>query len=249
MRAQVCSCALHFLVFCLISDSVLRTEACLVARVRHYLFLQTNCQPKTWYKPISSSAHYWSSSSSSSLLGIWASTDSTRGAAEESNGDLEPCSMWRVRKQKRPNLKFGLDFEKQVFLRTFSAPCLNLPPRKANNLFEKNAAPILHLAGVEITIVKVCLFFPPFSPVFSVSSQSYFVTPWLLYIACSSTDRLWRPGKETDGVYGKDRHADRGRRGWHIAGSHHRLAAKARSSRWHTGIMLWFNGHRSKRFL
>lgn len=28
--------------------------------------------------------------------------------------------------------------------------------RKANNLFEKNAAPILHLSGVEITIVKVC---------------------------------------------------------------------------------------------
>lgn len=28
--------------------------------------------------------------------------------------------------------------------------------RKANKLFEKNAAPILHLSGVEITIVKVC---------------------------------------------------------------------------------------------
>ena len=28
--------------------------------------------------------------------------------------------------------------------------------RKANNLFEKNAAPILHLSGVEITLVKVC---------------------------------------------------------------------------------------------
>lgn len=27
--------------------------------------------------------------------------------------------------------------------------------RKANNLFEKNAAPILHLAGVQITVVKV----------------------------------------------------------------------------------------------
>lgn len=52
----------------------------------------------------------------------------------------------------------GLRKKKQVFLRTFSAPCLNLPPRKANNLFEKNAAPILHLAGVEITIVKVCRF-------------------------------------------------------------------------------------------
>lgn len=30
--------------------------------------------------------------------------------------------------------------------------------RKANNLFEKNAAPILYLAGVEIKVVKVCLF-------------------------------------------------------------------------------------------
>lgn len=29
--------------------------------------------------------------------------------------------------------------------------------RKANNLFEKNAAPILHLAGVEITLLKVCI--------------------------------------------------------------------------------------------
>lgn len=27
--------------------------------------------------------------------------------------------------------------------------------RKANNLFEKNAAPILHLAGMEVNIVKV----------------------------------------------------------------------------------------------
>ncbi len=27
--------------------------------------------------------------------------------------------------------------------------------RKANRLFEKNAAPILHLAGVEVKIVKV----------------------------------------------------------------------------------------------
>lgn len=32
--------------------------------------------------------------------------------------------------------------------------------RKANNLFEKNAAPILHLSGVEITIVKVCTTTP-----------------------------------------------------------------------------------------
>lgn len=32
---------------------------------------------------------------------------------------------------------------------------------KANSLFEKNAAPILHLAGVEITVVKVCIRFPP----------------------------------------------------------------------------------------
>lgn len=31
--------------------------------------------------------------------------------------------------------------------------------RKANNLFEKNAAPILHLAGVEITVVKVWFVF------------------------------------------------------------------------------------------
>lgn len=29
--------------------------------------------------------------------------------------------------------------------------------RKANNLFEKNAAPILHLAGVEVNIVKVLI--------------------------------------------------------------------------------------------
>lgn len=32
--------------------------------------------------------------------------------------------------------------------------------RKANKLFEKNAAPILHLSGVEITIVKVCISTP-----------------------------------------------------------------------------------------
>lgn len=32
---------------------------------------------------------------------------------------------------------------------------------KANTLFEKNAAPILHLAGVEVTVVKVCISFPP----------------------------------------------------------------------------------------
>lgn len=39
-------------------------------------------------------------------------------------------------------------------LLNISASCLCLL-RKANVLFEKNAAPILHLAGVEITVVKV----------------------------------------------------------------------------------------------
>lgn len=32
---------------------------------------------------------------------------------------------------------------------------------KANALFEKNAAPILHLAGIDVTVVKVCICFPP----------------------------------------------------------------------------------------
>lgn len=42
----------------------------------------------------------------------------------------------------------------EFYLRYFQLP-VSISPRKANNLFEKNAAPILHLAGIEITIVKV----------------------------------------------------------------------------------------------
>lgn len=52
----------------------------------------------------------------------------------------------------------------------------------------------------------------------------------------SSLDRLRRPGKETDGRYGGDRYADCGWRGRHLAGSHHRFTAEARSSRCHRAI-------------
>lgn len=45
------------------------------------------------------------------------------------------------------------------------------------------------------------------------------------------TDRLWRSGKETDGAHGADRHVDRRRRRWHLAGGHHWITAEARSRR------------------
>lgn len=46
---------------------------------------------------------------------------------------------------------FGLCFFAQIVFLNVRV----ISYRKANNLFEKNAAPILHLAGVEITLVKV----------------------------------------------------------------------------------------------
>lgn len=69
---------LTFSVLYLNSDNVLRREACLVARVRHHLLL--HCKPKTSHTVYQSFLQV-SISSLQSLLGIWASTDRTNGAA------------------------------------------------------------------------------------------------------------------------------------------------------------------------
>lgn len=97
--------------------------------------------------------------------------------------------------------------------------------RKANNLFEKNAAPILHLSGVEITIVKVC------SPTHAQINTHICLCNNIIDFFSRLTDRLWRSGKETDGSNGADRHVDCCWRRWHLAGSHHWITEEARSSR------------------
>lgn len=97
--------------------------------------------------------------------------------------------------------------------------------RKANNLFEKNVAPILHLSGVEITIVKVC------TPTTTHAQINIHICLCNICWSPPLTDRLWRSGKETDGTHGADRHVDCRWRRWHLAGSHHWITAEARSSR------------------
>lgn len=100
--------------------------------------------------------------------GFWTSADSTTGTTEESYCDPEPCSLQWVRGQQ---WSFGTVFCSYV------PNNRDISYRKANNLFEKNAAPILHLAGVEITVVKVCDPNPP-APVWEITLLCYFTLRW-----------------------------------------------------------------------
>lgn len=65
-----------------------------------------------------------------------------------------------------------------MFFRYLQLP-VSIFPRKANNLFEKNVAPILHLAGIEITIVKVGIASYPQLESSSAIGVSSSVTTWL----------------------------------------------------------------------
>lgn len=66
--------------------------------------------------------------------------------------------------------------------------------RKANSLFEKNAAPLLHLAGMEIKIVKVFILYISLGNIIFLyvimAIKNYYC--FLVYLICgfSLTDRL-----------------------------------------------------------
>lgn len=160
------------------------------------------------------------------VLGIWASADSASGTIKKSHSHIKPSSLQWVRMLNRLLQPWF-----PILLNCINI-CVVVFSRKANTLFEKNAAPILHLAGVEVTVVKVS--YPLMRSMLLLMIQTRDSVE-----ECSTSDRLWRPGQEADGANGADRHADCSWRGWDRTGGHNRSTAASRSRRWHKVTRYW----------
>lgn len=134
------------------SDSLLRREACLQARVSLFNWLVEDFNLISFPSKIHVFA-YRNCFASCICKGIWSTTHWTPGYLEESNCHLEPSCIQRVSQPSTITDIVPMPSYDVSFILTYLFK--NLFNRKANNLFEKNAAPILHLAGMEVKIVKV----------------------------------------------------------------------------------------------